>query len=83
MDVYRIDLGNHSYRHVKRINVHGEARSNVLEDEIAGCVMASWWTSMKLYMVNWKTGKSAIIDTKLSVSGSSVFMPSSTHSRPM
>lgn len=69
MDVYRIDLEDYTHRHIKRMEIQGEVRSNMLEDEIAGCVVSSWGSGpMDLYMVNWKTGKTAIIKTGIQVS---------------
>lgn len=70
MDVFRIDLGEHTCNHVQRVKVLGHVRSNILEDEIAGCVISPWDTgTMKLYMLNWKTGKFVVIETGLPVSG--------------
>jgi hypothetical protein len=68
MDIYRIDLEDYSHRHVKQIHVFGSTRSNILEDEIAGCVLSPLvYSTMRLCMVNWKTGQYAIIDTGIPV----------------
>jgi hypothetical protein len=67
MDVYRIDAKETSWRLASTTPTAGIIRSNFLEDDIAGCIT---WPSGDLIVqvVDWRTGKWAIIKTGVPVS---------------
>ncbi len=70
MDVYRIELIETSCRLVTTTPTPGNIRSNFLEDDIAGCIISSPGDvpTFVVEVVNWRTGKWAIIKTGVPVS---------------
>ena len=70
MDVYRIESTETSLRLASTTPTAGHIRSNFLEDDIAGCIISSPGGSSTfiVQVVDWRTGKWAIIKTGVPVS---------------
>lgn len=69
MEVYRIDLKNVSWKLMTTSLTNGNILSDFLEDDIAGCILSSYGDhpTLSVHVVNWKTGKGAIIHTGVDV----------------
>ncbi|PVG02435.1 hypothetical protein CPB86DRAFT_780383 [Serendipita vermifera] len=64
IEIHRIDLKTASSSLIKIESAVGWVRSNFLEEDIAGCVLTDDRNgTLKMYLVNWRTKKSAVIDT--------------------
>jgi hypothetical protein len=68
MEIHRIDLKSETSSLIKIDPAVGWVRSNFLEEDIAGCIITDrWGESLKVHLVNWRTKKSATIDTMILV----------------
>lgn len=67
MEVHRINLDGLSHRYITTIPVLGVVRSNILEDDIAGCIVNGPSMFFYIHVVDWRTGLSAIINTGIKV----------------
>jgi hypothetical protein len=68
MEIHRIDLKSETSSLIKIEPVIGWVWSNFLEEDIAGCIITDQLgESLKLHLINWRTRKSAIIDTTVIV----------------
>ena len=66
MEVYRITFEPMECTSVMLIGVPGWVRSNILEDDLVGCITTDVATrTLKMHVANWRTDKWVIIDTEI------------------